>query len=144
MKDIGKSCRCGRTEGVVYVAINLDLLTIASHANLSGFVCKVGSTVNNCHDRWRDVNDVTGRRGRGYAGAKGWRFLKCWPVGIAEYDEKHFRPWTLTTAGIKDLTGKAPCKCRDLYFISDDYRPAIKWPCKEAALNNEIVRGLSR
>ena len=128
----------------MYVAISPDLLIISSHCGLPGFICKVGATVNDCHDRWRGMNDVTERRGRGYAGAKGWRFLKCWPVGIAEYDEKHFRPWALMTAGIEDLTGKAPYSCRDLYFVSDDYRPTVKWTSKEAARNNEIVMVAAR
>lgn len=139
MKEIGESCRCGRTGGVVHVAVSHDLLTIPSHVGRRGFICKVGATINDCHDRWRDMNDVTARRGRGYAGVKGWRFLKCWSVGIAEYDEKQFRPWALVTAGIEDLTEKALYSCRDLYFVSDDYRPAVKWASNEAALNNEIV-----
>ena len=45
MQDIGKKCCCGRTGGVVYVAINPDLLTISSRPDRQGFVCKVGATI---------------------------------------------------------------------------------------------------
>jgi hypothetical protein len=121
LPDLRPLCRgLGPKECRVYVAVNVGLNLLArteppesSLAALRPYVFKVGVS-HGCFDRTRSLNNSRDFKpmdprdgGRAiYAGVKGWRIGRCWPlpdvqdVRPGDYDWKVFNAWITGRPGV--------------------------------------------
>lgn len=125
------------------------------------YVFKVGTTRNNCRDRWRSLTQF--RKGRfvagcevfdepAYAGVVDWKFLRCWDTLVSRHDDRVFKPW-LRRAPVGDgvslveaytmnaVAGVAPGTTNvDLYMMSEEFARSPCTSSGEGSLHRQMLR----